>query len=121
MGSRSGIGRIKTNLRKVKPGPDQAFTLPKGTSAAPIMQVKTKIKSDKKVGNIIKGLKQRKAYEQDQKDWRIQAAKQHGHDAVKLKTHIKITQEPIIKGKKIKWKKLPLSTGVKKLKTFLGY
>ena len=40
MGGKSGIGSIKTNLRKVKPGYDQAFTLPKGTSAAPIKQVK---------------------------------------------------------------------------------
>jgi len=28
-------GKIKTNLRKVKSGYDQEFTLPKGTSAAP--------------------------------------------------------------------------------------
>ena len=34
MASRSGGYRIKTN--KVRSGPDQAFTLPKGTSAAPI-------------------------------------------------------------------------------------
>tara|TARA_Y100001951_G_scaffold34160_1_gene26925 strand:+ start:437 stop:781 length:345 start_codon:yes stop_codon:yes gene_type:complete len=39
MVSRSGGTQIK-NLNKVKPGYDQAFTLPKGTSAAPIMQVK---------------------------------------------------------------------------------
>ena len=32
-----------TNYRKVKSGYDQAFTLPKGTSAAPIMGVKPKI------------------------------------------------------------------------------
>ena len=36
MVTRSGGPPIK-NIRKVKPGPDQAFTLPKGTSAAPIM------------------------------------------------------------------------------------
>ena len=41
MATRSGGPPIK-NVRKVKPGPDQAFTLPKGTSAAPIMQVKFK-------------------------------------------------------------------------------
>jgi len=34
MTSRGGGYRIKTN--KVRSGPDQAFTLPKGTSAAPI-------------------------------------------------------------------------------------
>ena len=34
MAGRSGGSRIKTN--KVRSGPDQAFTLPKGTSAAPI-------------------------------------------------------------------------------------
>ena len=39
MATRSGGAPIK-NVRKVKPGPDQAFTLQKGTSAAPIMQVK---------------------------------------------------------------------------------
>ena len=39
MATRSGGTPIK-NVRKVKPGPDQAFTLQKGTSAAPIMQVK---------------------------------------------------------------------------------
>ena len=37
MAGRSGGTPIRT--RKVKPGPDQAFTLPKGTSAAPIKQV----------------------------------------------------------------------------------
>tara|TARA_R100000781_G_C4015803_1_gene105288 strand:- start:45 stop:581 length:537 start_codon:yes stop_codon:yes gene_type:complete len=39
MASRSGGTQIK-NVNKVKSGPDQAFTLPKGTSAAPIMNVK---------------------------------------------------------------------------------
>ena len=43
MATRSGGTPIRT--KKVKPGPDQAFTLPKGTSAAPIMQVKVKPKS----------------------------------------------------------------------------
>ena len=37
MAGRSGGTPIRT--RKVKPGYDQAFTLPKGTSAAPIKQV----------------------------------------------------------------------------------
>ena len=41
MGSRSGGGKIR-NLRKVKSGYDQEFTLPKGTSAAPIKQVSLK-------------------------------------------------------------------------------
>jgi hypothetical protein len=54
MASRSGGTPIRT--RKVKPGPDQAFTLPKGTSAAPIMQVKVKpkpkTKKPKKSKNI---------------------------------------------------------------------
>ena len=36
-----------TSFRKVKPGYDQAFTLPKGTSAAPIKQAKTFKKSKK--------------------------------------------------------------------------
>ena len=31
---------LPKNFRKVKSGYDQAFTLPKGTSAAPIMQSK---------------------------------------------------------------------------------
>ena len=43
MASRSGGTPIRT--RKVEPGPDQAFTLPKGTSAAPIKQVKTSLKT----------------------------------------------------------------------------
>tara|TARA_R100001594_G_scaffold47670_2_gene80526 strand:- start:254 stop:622 length:369 start_codon:yes stop_codon:yes gene_type:complete len=38
MGGKSGPG-VPKNLRKVKPGYDQEFTLPKGTSAAPIKQV----------------------------------------------------------------------------------
>ena len=46
MAGRGGGSRIKTN--KVRSGPDQAFTLPKGTSAAPIkgpgMGVKPKAK-----------------------------------------------------------------------------
>ena len=36
-----------TSFRKVKPGYDQAFTLPKGTSAAPIKQA-TKLTSGEK-------------------------------------------------------------------------
>jgi len=40
MAGRSGGTPIRT--RKVTPGYDQAFTLPKGTSAAPIKQVATK-------------------------------------------------------------------------------
>jgi hypothetical protein len=40
MGSKSGGGFKITNWRKVKSGYDQEFTLPKGTSAAPIKQVK---------------------------------------------------------------------------------
>ena len=48
MATRSGGPPIK-NVRKVKPGPDQAFTLPKGTSAAPIMQVKILKKALKKI------------------------------------------------------------------------
>ena len=47
MSSRSGGGKIYTN--KIKPGPDQAFTLQKGTSAAPIMQVKVPKPNTKKV------------------------------------------------------------------------
>ena len=42
MATRSGGTPIRT--RKVKPGPDQAFTLPKGTSAAPIKNVPVKVK-----------------------------------------------------------------------------
>ena len=42
MVTRSGCAPIRTN--KVKPGADQAFTLPKGTSAAPIMNVPAKAK-----------------------------------------------------------------------------
>ena len=42
MGGKSGSGTIKTNLRKVKSGYDQEFTLQKGVSAAPIKQVKVK-------------------------------------------------------------------------------
>ena len=42
MVTKSGGAPIRTN--KVKPGPDQAFTLPKGTSAAPIMNVPAKAK-----------------------------------------------------------------------------
>ena len=40
MAGKGGGAPIRT--RKVKPGYDQAFTLPKGTSAAPIKQVATK-------------------------------------------------------------------------------
>ena len=43
MVSRSGGTSIK-NLNKVKPGYDQAFTLPKGASAAPIKNVPVKAK-----------------------------------------------------------------------------
>ena len=47
MATRSGGTPIRT--RKVKPGPDQAFTLPKGTSAAPIKNVPVKVKAKPKV------------------------------------------------------------------------
>ena len=47
MATRSGGTPIRT--RKVEPGPDQAFTLPKGTSAAPIKQVKILKKALKKI------------------------------------------------------------------------
>ena len=49
MASRSGGTPIRT--RKVKPGPDQAFTLPKGTSAAPIKNVPVKVKPKSKPKN----------------------------------------------------------------------
>ena len=61
MASRSGGTPIRT--RKVKPGYDQAFTLPKGTSAAPIKQVAVKgqlvQKPDASIntGSTIKGTK----------------------------------------------------------------
>ncbi len=51
MGSRSGGGKIR-NLRKVKSGYDQEFTLPKGTSAAPIKQVKNIYSKPKPVKHI---------------------------------------------------------------------
>ena len=46
MATRSGGGKL---LRKPKPGYDQEFTLPKGTSAAPIKQVKILKKALKKI------------------------------------------------------------------------
>jgi len=46
MAGRSGGTPIRT--RKVTPGPDQAFTLPKGTSAAPIKNVPVKVKAKTK-------------------------------------------------------------------------
>jgi|DEB0MinimDraft_10_1074344.scaffolds.fasta_scaffold215696_1 hypothetical protein len=59
MASRSGGSRINTN--KVRSGPDQAFTLPKGTSAAPIkgpgMGVKPKAKSKPKPKSKPKDIK----------------------------------------------------------------
>ena len=46
MAGKGGGAPIRT--RKVTPGYDQAFTLPKGTSAAPIKQVAKGVKADKK-------------------------------------------------------------------------
>ena len=46
MAGKGGGTPIRT--RKVTPGYDQAFTLPKGTSAAPIKQVAKGVKADKK-------------------------------------------------------------------------
>ena len=71
LGLKKGGFPIRTN--KVKPGYDQAFTLPKGTSAAPIKQSKTStwppkgmtIKKDSGKafeGAIKKGLKNPKDY-----------------------------------------------------------
>ena len=68
MATRSGGTSIRT--RKVEPGPDQAFTLPKGTSAAPIMQVKVKPKPKSKKakktfeGELRKKLLKKKAKEE---------------------------------------------------------
>ena len=55
MASRSVGTPIRT--RKVKPGPDQAFTLPRGTSAAPIKQVAKKVKKDTTdlIGDVVIG------------------------------------------------------------------
>ena len=48
MAKGTGFGKaLPKNFRKVKSGYDQAFTLPKGTSAAPIKQAKTFKKSKK--------------------------------------------------------------------------
>ena len=52
MGSKSGGGFKFTNWRKVKSGYDQEFTLPKGTSAAPITQVKNTYSQPKPVKHI---------------------------------------------------------------------
>ena len=54
MVSRSGGGyRIKTN--KVRSGPDQAFTLPKGTSAAPIKGKGMGIPTPKMMKKMVQG------------------------------------------------------------------
>jgi len=46
MGKTTGFTKaFPKNFKKVKPGYDQAFTLQKGTSAAPIKQAKTYKKS----------------------------------------------------------------------------
>ena len=52
MGSKSGAFTVKKGFRKAKPGYDQAFTLPKGTSAAPIKQVKNTYSQPKPVKHI---------------------------------------------------------------------
>ena len=54
MGSKSGAFTVKKGFRKAKPGYDQAFTLPKGTSAAPIKQA-TKYKPKVKLTSGEKG------------------------------------------------------------------
>ena len=57
MVSRSGGTPIK-NVNKVKPGYDQAFTLPKGTSAAPIMRLDTSVPVPKHYTSSLKAIKQ---------------------------------------------------------------
>ena len=54
MATRSGGGKL---LRKPKPGYDQEFTLPRGTSAAPIKQVAKKVKKDTTdlIGDVVIG------------------------------------------------------------------
>ena len=54
MGSKSGSGTIKTNLRKVKSGYDQEFTLQKGVSPAPIKQVKVTTEVQRVKAQILK-------------------------------------------------------------------
>ena len=50
MAKETGLGKaLPTSFRKVKSGYDQAFTLPKGTSAAPIKQA-TSYKPKMKLG-----------------------------------------------------------------------
>jgi hypothetical protein len=53
MGSRSGGGKIR-NIRKVKSGYDQEFTLQKGVSAAPIKQVKVTTEVQRVKAQILK-------------------------------------------------------------------
>ena len=57
MGKATGFGKaLPKSFRKAKPGFDQAFTLPKGTSAAPIKQSKvTGIKQSFGEGSVIVG------------------------------------------------------------------
>ena len=53
--TKTGITKVlSTGFRKVKPGYDQAFTLPKGTSAAPIKQAK-KFKKSRKGDAFVAG------------------------------------------------------------------
>ena len=48
MAKGTGLGKaFPKNFRKVKSGYDQAFTLPKGTSAAPIKQSRGSIKNNR--------------------------------------------------------------------------
>ena len=94
MATRSGGTPIRT--RKVEPGPDQAFTLPKGTSAAPIMQVKVKPKPKSKT----KKSKKQKIIDVLSKPIFRKA----------LQKDIKTKGESVIKGEGTKSSKVPSST-----------
>ena len=99
MASRSGGTPIRT--RKVEPGPDQAFTLPKGTSAAPIMQVKVKPKPKPKKPKKSKKQKITDALDRVLNKPIFRKA---------LQKDIKTKGESVIKGEGTKSSKVPSST-----------
>ena len=87
MGSRSGGGKIYTN--KVKPGYDQAFTLPKGTSAAPIMQVKVPKPTTNKVKiNPFGGRTKPRPYKYEEKHIVVKGKVYKGTDNKKIKVSV---------------------------------
>ena len=95
VGLKKGGFPIRTN--KVKPGYDQAFTLPKGTSAAPIKQIKTKTQRKQDTADRIKKFEHAGPREQGVITKRILGQKTKKGDRTKAAIKDAMEVKPLLK------------------------